>query len=288
VLAAGNSYPNIILTVNVASNAPASLTNTATISGGNDQSTNDNTASDPTTVTAIPSSAQLVDDPCFAGMNALLVSGTGGDDTITLRSASRGKITVIINSANLGTFKPTGLIIVLGQAGNDTITIDDAITQPRMLYGNAGNDTIKDGVGLGIIIGGAGDDTLSSKASRNILIGGSGADRLTGSLFGDILIAGSTSYDEPTTNNQAALCSIYAEWSNLPRSYQSRINHLTGASSGGLNGTNWLKPGQTVFDDSSKDTLIGGPGQDWFLLNTTGAGILDTSDRNRWEIATDL
>lgn len=52
-LAAGSSYPPITLTVNVASNAPASVTNTATVSGGGETNTANNTASDPTTITEV-------------------------------------------------------------------------------------------------------------------------------------------------------------------------------------------------------------------------------------------
>jgi uncharacterized repeat protein (TIGR01451 family) len=286
-LAAGSSYPNIVLTVDVAGNAPSSVTNSATVSGGGEQDTSNNTAADPTTV-APGSGAQLVTDPCIPGRSALLVSGTAGNDIIQLKSASGGRVKVIVNSANLGTFAPTGLVIVLGQAGNDTISVEPAILQPRILYGNGGNDTITDGFGLGVLLGGDGDDTLSSVTSRDILIGGIGADTLTGSLADDILIAGRTSYDEATAANQLALCSIYAEWSRLNLSYQARINHLTGATGGGLNGTNLLQPGQTVFDDTSVDTLTGRQGQDWFLLNRTGGGTLDTSDRSGTEIATDL
>jgi Ca2+-binding RTX toxin-like protein len=219
------------------------------------------------------------------GQRALLVSGTAGADTIKLAAASSGKIGVQVNGANLGTFKPTGLIIVLGQAGDDTISVAKAILLPRILYGNDGNDTIKDGFGLGAIVGGAGDDTLDSASSRDILIGGAGADKLTGSPADDILIAGDTSYDEPTAASQKALCAIYAEWSHIGLSYQARINHLTGATSGGLNGSYLLKPGQTVLDDGSPDTLKGGLGQDWFLLHQ-GGGALDTSDRSGSEVAT--
>jgi uncharacterized repeat protein (TIGR01451 family) len=50
VLAAGSSYPVITLTVDVAANAPASVTNTASVSGGGETDTNNNTASDPTTI----------------------------------------------------------------------------------------------------------------------------------------------------------------------------------------------------------------------------------------------
>jgi uncharacterized repeat protein (TIGR01451 family) len=49
-LAAGGGYPPITITVNVATNAPASVTNVATVSGGNDASPANNIASDPTTI----------------------------------------------------------------------------------------------------------------------------------------------------------------------------------------------------------------------------------------------
>ncbi len=45
VLAAGASYPALTLTVNVASTAPASVTNTATVSGGGETNAANNTAS---------------------------------------------------------------------------------------------------------------------------------------------------------------------------------------------------------------------------------------------------
>ena len=50
----GASYPAITLTVSVATNAPSSVTNTATVSGGGDTNPGNNTATDPTTVTGGP------------------------------------------------------------------------------------------------------------------------------------------------------------------------------------------------------------------------------------------
>jgi fimbrial isopeptide formation D2 family protein/uncharacterized repeat protein (TIGR01451 family) len=59
-LAAGSSYPVITLTVNVAANAPASVTNTANVSGGTESDTGNNTANDATTINANPPSISLV------------------------------------------------------------------------------------------------------------------------------------------------------------------------------------------------------------------------------------
>jgi uncharacterized repeat protein (TIGR01451 family) len=53
-LAAGASYPPITLTVQAAVNAPASVTNTATVAGSGDVDLSNNSASDPTTIIAVP------------------------------------------------------------------------------------------------------------------------------------------------------------------------------------------------------------------------------------------
>jgi fimbrial isopeptide formation D2 family protein/uncharacterized repeat protein (TIGR01451 family) len=53
-LAAGASYPAITLTVNVANNAAASVTNTANVSGGGQTNTTNDTATDPTTINQLP------------------------------------------------------------------------------------------------------------------------------------------------------------------------------------------------------------------------------------------
>ncbi len=53
-LNAGSSFPPITLTVNVAGNAPANITNTANTNGGGETNTTNNSASDPTTITTVP------------------------------------------------------------------------------------------------------------------------------------------------------------------------------------------------------------------------------------------
>lgn len=50
-LSAGTSYPPITLTVDVASNAPATVTNSVTVSGGGESNTTNNTANDSTNIT---------------------------------------------------------------------------------------------------------------------------------------------------------------------------------------------------------------------------------------------
>jgi Ca2+-binding RTX toxin-like protein len=234
----------------------------------------------------------LVADLCDSSQTDLLVLGSGGNDTIQILKAGISNVQVKVNNVALGTFAPTGAVIVDGRDGNDTITVDSQLSMPRVLYGGTGNDTITGGNGPGILLGGDGNDTLNAGNGRDIVIGGAGQDTLNAGNGDDILIAGSTSYDGRTAANlQALLCAIGREWLRNDLAYPARINHLTGVTPGGLNGTSYLKataPGQTVFDDSGQDRLTGSNGSDWFLLNLSGGTVLDRSDRTGSEVATDL
>ena len=54
VLTGGASYSALTVTVNVANNAPATVTNSATVSGGGDTNASNSTASDPTSIVQLP------------------------------------------------------------------------------------------------------------------------------------------------------------------------------------------------------------------------------------------
>jgi uncharacterized repeat protein (TIGR01451 family) len=122
-----NTYPVIILTVNVAANAPALVTNTATVSGGGETNTANNSASDPTTILApdfivskqhsgvingsffqgetgatysivvinngtlaSSSTVTVVDTLPAAGLTATAISGTGWSCTLATLACTRG------------------------------------------------------------------------------------------------------------------------------------------------------------------------------------------------------
>ena len=95
ILASAASYPSIILTVNVASNAPSTMTNTATVSGGGETNTSNNSASDPTAITA-----PLIPDLTLTKTHTgnFTQGQAGATYTITARnvgtSASSGTVTV--------------------------------------------------------------------------------------------------------------------------------------------------------------------------------------------------
>src|SRR5262249_27577619 len=76
----------------------------------------------------------------------------------------------------------TALIQVFGQAGNDTITFNEANgALPRgNLFGGAGNDTITGGSGNDLIFGPAGTHPTLGTGGSDFLFGGSENDILTG------------------------------------------------------------------------------------------------------------
>ena len=108
-------------------------------------------------------------------------------------------------------------------------------------------------------------DRLIGGQGQDILIGGGGQATLQAGAGGDILIGGTTAYD----NNTAALAAVLAEWSRIDIDYATRIAHLTGSLSGGLNGSNVLSSG-TVHSNGLADNLYGGAGMDWYF-----AGVMD-------------
>lgn len=200
------------------------------------------------------------------------VGGTSGDDQITVQAADEtsGQVVVVMNGQTIGTFAPTGKVVVYGLAGDDTIQLLALPTEngrvafglSAILLGGTGNDTL-DATGSAaatVLYGDSGNDVLLGGAGHNILIGGVGVDTLVGGTGDNILIGGETGHGPSVF----ALDRLMAEWGRTDLDYASRIDHLTGAVSGGYNGKAILNVG-TVFDDSAADALTGGPALDWFF-----------------------
>jgi Ca2+-binding RTX toxin-like protein len=182
----------------------------------------------------------------------------GNDAILVNPGTAAGDVSVQMNGTMLGTFHPTGRIIIHGAAGNDYISVSSQITVPAWLYGDDGNDILVGGGGPNLLFGGTGNDTLYGGKGRNILIGGTGSDMLMGGAGDGLLIGGTTAYD----TNDLALLSIMNEW-NSNDDYTTRVGYLTGMT-GGLNGSYYLSP-TTVYDDSVSDTLLGANANDVFF-----------------------
>ena len=68
VLAAGASYPALTVTVDVSSSPPALVTNVATVSGGGELNTGNDTAHDPTTIKVVPPTITSTTPSLSSGM----------------------------------------------------------------------------------------------------------------------------------------------------------------------------------------------------------------------------
>jgi hypothetical protein len=179
-----------------------------------------------------PSGASLQSDAANPNLTDLVVQGssTGGVD-IQVKAVNDGReIRVTIHGAGQnyrGDFPAAAIsrLTVQGGPGNTEIEVADSVKVPALLMGSFGNDEIEGGGG------------------RTIIIGSLGSDHLEAGSGGAILIDGTTDFDHTgdlAAPNLAALDAILTEWARTDESYQQRVDHISGATSGGLNGSNFL------------------------------------------------
>lgn len=142
-------------------------------------------ASSSSTLVVRVASALLEPDPQIAGAMALYVGGSITADSVTFVPANAtGGVTVLISNsstmnkaASLGTFTPSGSIVVYGMAGNDIFQVSSAtiggkvvnITKPISVFGGDGVDTI-----------------MAANIANNWNITGVNAGTLNGGSFSDV------------------------------------------------------------------------------------------------------
>jgi hypothetical protein len=117
--------------------------------------------------------AELLPDPLFPATQMLIISGTGGNDNISVkaRGVSKTSFNVILNGGPTLLYENvTGRIKVLGNAGNDRITLGGTVTKRTELDGGPGNDTITGGGGIDFITGGPGDDSVTGGANVDYVV----------------------------------------------------------------------------------------------------------------------
>ena len=212
----------------------------------------------------------------------LVIGGTTSADTILIAPEGTA-LSATINGVSFSGLNPTGRILVYAQNGDDVVRLQSLkvkgsttwITIPAVLFGGGGNDTLdtRGSIASSVLVGGVGVDSLLGGNGQDLLLGGLGVDVLRGGGDDDILIGGTTDFDEDLT----ALTALAAEWGRTDLGYQERIDHLTGVTSGGLNGA-YLLTGGTIHDDAAADQLYGEDGRDWFLFST--GDLLNDDKRN--------
>jgi uncharacterized repeat protein (TIGR01451 family) len=157
-LAGSGSYPPITLTVNVASNAPSTVTNSVSVSGGGETNTGNDTASDQTAVTPVSQGPSCNGRAATIYVNAQGKIVGGPDNGRSYRGKLNGS-----RSAD----------VIVGTSGRDEIEA------------KGGDDTICAGDGKDEVEGGDGNDTIFGEGGNDELEGGDGNDTITGGLGAD-------------------------------------------------------------------------------------------------------
>jgi uncharacterized repeat protein (TIGR01451 family)/fimbrial isopeptide formation D2 family protein len=120
VLAAGSSYPAITLTVNVAANASASITNNATVSGGGEVTTTNNSATDPTTVNGV---SDLTITKTHTG--SFIQGQTGASYNLTAKNSGTAATSGIVTVVDT---LPTGLTATAASGSGWTCSLNTPST----------------------------------------------------------------------------------------------------------------------------------------------------------------
>jgi uncharacterized repeat protein (TIGR01451 family) len=197
VLGAGSSYPAITLNVNVANNAAASVTNTATVSGGGESNTANNSASDVTTVTQLPdltiakthngnftqgqtgasysimvsnggtgstNSMVTVTDSLPAGLTATGISGTGWICALGSLSCTRSDVLAA------GSSYPA-ITLTVNVGSNAAASVTNTATVSGGGESNTANDSATDATTIGALIPAATATTLTISPGASVNAG---------------------------------------------------------------------------------------------------------------------
>ncbi len=142
----------------------------------------------------------------------LTVSGGVGNDTISVSRLPFFGLGVTVNgttrsvpifASGVTSPNPFDALIsrvnVLGQGGNDRLTVSANFSGPTFMDGGIGNDTMFGGSGNDTMHGGLGNDRLFGNNGDDRLFGDDGTDFLSGGANNDFL-SGGDDFDIDTMN----------------------------------------------------------------------------------------
>ena len=145
-----------------------------------------------------------------------------------------------------------------GGGGDDSLEGNEG---DDVLYGEGGDDSLAGNEGNDSIYGGAGNDIVLGNAGADALFGNEGADRLSGDDDNDSLYGGD---DNDLLIGGAGDDALYGEAGD---------DILIGVSLDGPNVSELASPGMHTVD-----TLVGGTGQDTFVLGNGSTAFYDDGD----------
>ena len=200
-----------------------------------------------------------------AQLDAIIVgSGTinlnTGTDTINLTSTSTDLNTLGANNASIAGVET---ISAAGAAAGVTLSVSGQ-SEGFTLTGSSQSDTITGGTGADTINGGAGDDTILYDASDISISGGSDTDTL--------LVSGAASINLSLSDQTIGDTATVAGFENVDASSSTLAVSLLGNS-----GANVLFGGQgadTINSLAGADTVDGGAGNDTVSYDGTNANLM--------------
>ncbi|HYE20433.1 MAG TPA: calcium-binding protein [Tepidisphaeraceae bacterium] len=219
----------------------------------------------------------------------LAVTGTGGDDAITIQRDLKRASKIIVIENGVGTKFDAGTIKrieMYGLGGADGITLNDNLGiisgRGATLTGGAGNDSLTGGLAGAVFLGGDDADLIKGSSRNDSINGGNGADTVLGGRGQDLIEggAGNDSLLGYIGNDM-----VYGDAGNDTLFGEAGDDTLGGDNEdvlfiqGGANPTNfagndsldggdgndWLVGGRqsiTLNDNNGQDTLTGGAGND--------------------------
>lgn len=214
-------------------------------------------------------------------LDAKLVGSTlrfnGGPSDETISVAERGDTIVITVDGASRSFPSDQVsrVHVTTGAGDDSITVD--VTQPALIKGGKGEDTILGGRGNDTLIGGGGDDLIQGRAGDDSIHGSQGADILSGNDGRDTVRGGG---GEDTVNGGADGDRLFGGPGKDVLSGGTGDDSLNGGPQedllNGGEGDDALRGGRgrdTLAGGFGDDLLLGGGGKD-SLLGESGRDLI--------------
>lgn len=192
--------------------------------------------------------------------------------------------------------------VLAGSSGNDDIRGndgDDTISGfmgNDLLIGGEGNDTLEGGDGSDVLLGGNGDDTLAGGAGSNELHGGAGNDTYIVVNRNDSTIeapgAGTDTvrtalsvYQLQSHVENLTLIGAFAHDAAIGNDLNNTIIGGTGRDAlYGLDGNDTLHDGGG--GEGNEDTMLGGNGDDVFVVTVRGSSTIETAGGGYDEVRT--
>lgn len=207
VLAAGASFPTITLTVTVAGNAAAQVTNQAAVSGGGETNTANNSATDLTTITAV----SLVPDLSMAKSHTgnFTQGQTGALYTLTVRNLGTGASSGLVTVTDT---LPAGLTATaIAGTGWSCVLASLSCTRSDALAAGGSWPVIQVTVTVGVsapgsvtntaTVAGGGDATPGNNTASDVTTIGLCGCTITGHVFKDLNRNGIEDAGEPPFAN---------------------------------------------------------------------------------------